>query len=335
MPGPPFALRAAVADADLETLVRDASRHGLAGSLRHALDKAGVALPLPARDALAHQALAGTAAAMRVKRLLFKALDALEAQGVRPVLLKGYGLGSRLYAAPTLRPSSDVDLLVAPKELAAARAGLAALGLSPKADSDDFYPKAYQHHEAFAGPAGLVELHFRLMANWGEVWDSAALRRRSVEGALDGREVRYLRPEDELVYLALHAANHLLGRVGWLFDLKLFVLAYPALDWQRVQATAKEARMKGPAFYALDAAQRLVNAAIPAETLNSLAPASAKVAAARRLFSEARLLDGYLAEHKRVWAGAKFLLADSPAKVALFAARRLVWNARRDWLPGG
>lgn len=335
IPGPAPAIRQALDGADGETLVRDAARHGLAGALRHALDEAGAALPKPAGDALALQVLAGAAAAMKVKRLLFSSLDALEAKGVRPVLLKGVGLGARLYPGPFLRPTSDVDLLVAARELPAARAALRGLGLSPKADSDDFYPEAYRHHEAFAGPQGLVEVHFRLMANWGEVWDSAALLERAVAGRLDGRAVRYLCPEDELVYLALHAANHLLGRVGWLYDLKLFVLAYPALDWARVVATAKEARLSGPAFYALDAAHRRVGAAVSGRALDELAPSLLRVAAARRLFSEERLLDGFLTEHKAVWAAAKLLLANRPPRVALFALRRLVWNARRARFQGG
>ena len=335
VPGPAEGLKAALAGADLDAVVRDAARHGLAGVLRHALAEAGVGLPKAAEEALAHQALAGAAGAMKVKRLLFLALDALEGQGLRPVLLKGYALAARIYPEPLLRPASDVDLLLAPGDLGAARSALQGLGLSPKPDSDDFYPKAYRHHEAFAGPAGLVEVHFRPMACWGVVWDSAALLKHAVLGELDGREVRFLRPEDELAYLALHAANHLLGRLGWLYDLKLFVRAYPALDWARVVAAALEPGLGGPAFYALDAAQRLVGADLDARALEALKPSPLRVAAARALFSEERLLDGFLAAHKGVWAAAKLLLADSPPRVALFALQRLVWNTRRRRLLGG
>ncbi|MHB8879844.1 MAG: nucleotidyltransferase family protein [Myxococcaceae bacterium] len=117
------------------------------------------------------------------------------------------------------------------------------------------------------GPPGMVEVHFRLMANWGA---------SGVSSTLEGRSVRYLCPEDELVYLALHVANHMLGRLGWLYDLKLLVLAYPSLDWSRVVETAREARMPGPAFYALDASRRLLGAGIPEAVLEELAPSRLK-----------------------------------------------------------
>ncbi|MHB8877139.1 MAG: hypothetical protein ACYC8T_25870 [Myxococcaceae bacterium] len=96
----------------------------------------------------------------------------------------------------------------------------------------------------------------------------------------------------------------------------------------RVVETAREARMPGPAFYAFDASRRLLGAGIPEAVLEELAPSRLAVAASRRLFSAQRLLDGYLGEHKVVWAAAKLLLADRPDLVALFALRRLKWNAR-------
>ena len=52
------------------------------------------------------------------------------------------------------------------------------------------------------------------------------------------------------------------------------------------------------------------------------------MAASRRLFLAQRLIEGYLGEHKGVWAAAKLLLEGRPDLVALFALRRLKWNAR-------
>lgn len=267
---------------------------------------------------------------LKVKRLLSRTNAALRERGIRPVLLKGYGLGARLYGDPLLRPTSDVDLLVAPDEMDASRQVLTSLGLRPKPESDDYYPPAYRHHEAFEGPGGLVELHFRLMANWGATWEGKTVLPRAVSAELEGQPVRYLSPEDELVYLALHAANHMLGRLGWLFDLKLFIRAYPTLDWSRVVAIARETGMPSPSFYALDAAHRLVGAQVPAWVLDALSPPRLAVVAARAVFSERSVLEAALAEHKVAWAAAKVLLADTPANVFVFAARRLVWNARRS-----
>ncbi len=314
-----------------DELVRDATRHGLAGLLRHQVAEAGLSLPPEAARSLGVQAMAWEVAAVKVKTLLFRALKALEARGVRPVLLKGYGLAARVYPRPLLRATSDVDLLVAPSELEEARLAMLSLGLSPEPDADEYYPPQYRHHLAFGSRAGLVEVHFRPMANWGLPWDGDLLLARARRGTLDGREVRFLCPEDELVYLALHAAAHMLTRVGWLYDLKLLVNAHPALEWKRVVSVARdEARLPAATFYAFDAARRAVGAAFPEDVMAALAPPRVAVAAARRVFSDQHLVDGYLTGHKKVWAAAKLVLADSPARVGLFALRRLVWNARHS-----
>ena len=96
-------------------------------------------------------------------------------------------------------------------------------------------------------------------------------------------------------------------------------MAYPSLDWSRVVETAREARLPGPTFYAFDASRRLLGAGIPEAVLEELAPSRLAVAASRRLFSAQRLIEGYLGEHKGV---------SGPDLVALFALRRLKWNAR-------
>jgi hypothetical protein len=327
--GDAHAVAAALECANLDLLARHAATHGLAGVVRARIRDAGVELPAATARALSLQEMAGAASATKVRRLLLATLDALAGVDVRPVLLKGVGLAERVYADPLLRPTTDVDLLLPTVDLDRARSVMPALGLSPEVEADTYYPAHYQHHHAFAGPEGVVELHVRPMANWGEVWEADALLARSVDATFDGRPIRWLRAEDELAYLALHAANHLFARLGWLWDLALYVDVVPGLDWAAVAGTAREAGLPSPAFYAFDAARRLVGARIPDALLDALAPARPALAAPRRLLSERRLLDGWLSDHKAAWAATKLLLADRPDRVALFAARRLVWNARR------
>jgi hypothetical protein len=49
-----------------------------------------------------------------------------------------------------------------------------------------------------------------------------------------------LSPEDEFLYLCLHAAGHLFQRLGWLYDLVLFADRYRAdLDWSKVVDRAR------------------------------------------------------------------------------------------------
>ncbi|MFP2963017.1 nucleotidyltransferase family protein, partial [Myxococcus sp. 1LA] len=272
-------------------------------------------------------------AGLRVKTLLLRCLDALGKVGQVPVLLKGYGLALRLYPDPLQRATTDVDLLVARADVGAAVQALALVGLSVRRDDGARHGEEDSHHLELAGPAGLVELHYRALAGWGEALEGDALLSRAETGAVDGRSVRWLRPEDEAVYLALHASNHALQRLAWLFDLKLLALSDARLDWMTVVEQARGTAFPHAAWYAWDAARRLLAAPVPEEVLSALAPPRWQQVLARRFFSDARLLGASLLDSRAGWMAAKVLLAPRMDSVARYGMRR-VRNALRARLRG-
>lgn len=290
---------------DAARFIQTAARHGLAGLAQHSVAKGSWALAADAQLALHREAMAGAARGLKVKQLLFRSLQVLEQKGIVPVLLKGYGLSLRLYPEPLLRATSDVDLLVATDEVSRAAEALTSLGLAPLPPKD----AAHAHHLEFFGPAGLVELHYRALSGFGLGLEADALLARAEEAQIEGRVLRYLCPEDELIYLALHASNHLLQRLSWLFDLKLHLMAHPQLDWDKALATAHSTAFPHLAWYALEAAKRLMGAQVPEEVLASLAPPRWQQAVARRVFSGSALLRTSLAENKKQWVVTKLLLA--------------------------
>ncbi|HLL83579.1 MAG TPA: nucleotidyltransferase family protein [Longimicrobium sp.] len=329
-PGPAAAVAEAVRGADPGVLVAEAIRHGLAGLVLHVLHGAGVELPPPHGETLRGQAMTSVGIGMQVKRLLLRALDALAAEGITPVLLKGYGLGLRLYPEPFLRASSDVDLWVERAELDRAERVLSTkLGLARVEEAGEVdFEEERLHHLQLAGKAGIVELHYRPLSSFGSALEGEGYRARGVKAEVEGRPLWYLGPEDELVYLAVHATHHMLQRLSWLHDLKLFALKHPALDWDEVVAKAKAERMAGLAYFALDAARRLLDAPIPEAALARLRPARWQAALARRVFSEAWLGGAFLAEHKAVWYAAKALLAQDVRRTARMGLLRLYQAVR-------
>lgn len=309
--------------AEAEALVLAAARHGLAGFVQHALGRSEWRLEESVRTRLRREALSQAIRGMRVKALLLRSLDALEAAGVVPVLLKGYGLGLRLYPEPLQRSTTDVDLLVADGEVAVASRVLERLGLKPLGEEAAAQAREHEHHLTFSGAAGLVELHFRALAGYGQTLEAETLLAHAEQALLEGRCVRYLRAEEELVYLAVHASNHLLQRLAWLFDLKLLVLARPGLDWGRVVEVARGTAFPHLAWYALEAARRLMGAPVPDEVLAPLAPPAWQRLLAARLFTAERLLETELMHHKPAWAAAKLLLAPRLLPMARYTVRRL------------
>lgn len=315
-PGPPEALRVAAA-LDPSGLVAEAGRHGLSGLVQHALERSDARLPEAEGERLRRDALGVRALSVRMKRLLGRSLDALAAASLTPVVLKGVPLAERLYGDAGHRASTDVDLWVRPEDAARARQALESSGLRAAP------PPHEPHHLELRGPDGMVELHVFPIAPFGEVVQGRTLMERAVEVETGGRRHLRLAPDDELLYLAVHATNHLLQRLAWVYDLKLLASAEPALDWDRLLRTAEETGTSALAFYALDAAARLMEAPIPAKALAALRPSRWRAAAAERLFSERRLASAYFAGNRRAWIAAKVLLAPSPWPLLGLAWRRM------------
>jgi hypothetical protein len=187
-----------------------AARGGLEDSLERTLEMRRVAREL---DHGAHLAILG-----QVDR-------ALERAGLRAVLLKGPLFAERFYARPSARATSDIDLLVDEARLEDATRALAEASYSPSRDASEARFRREHHHLHFEHAHALpLELHFHAYKGFGSVLYGEPLIARSrpaSEASL--RSLSVLAPEDEVIYLAVHAAAHRFVRLGWLYDLKLLV----------------------------------------------------------------------------------------------------------------
>lgn len=149
---------------------------------------------------------------------------ALAAAKLRSVALKGALLAQRLYPRPSARATSDIDLLVAEKDLDRAVSALRDAGYEASTEASEARFRAEHHHLHLHHPHALpLELHFHAYKGFGRVLPSEPLVARSVEAPGAFQSVRVLEGPDELVYLAVHAAAHRFVRLGWLFDMKLLV----------------------------------------------------------------------------------------------------------------
>lgn len=187
-----------------------------------------------------------------------EALDALEARGLRPLLLKGPALARALYDDQS-RGYSDVDLLVGPHDLAPAREALAGLGYRDRMRAlgiDDV--AGIEHAETWSrrvrgfksgGPL-LIDLHWRLAgceAPAEVVWELLGARRAPLE--LDGRHVSVLSQDGLAFHVATHAAQHGPGDLKAMADLTRGVERWPTSVW-RAAAGLAEALDALPSFAA-------------------------------------------------------------------------------------
>jgi hypothetical protein len=238
---------AATAGADVwPALVEYAAAHGILGVLAPVLQQ--VALPDAVASHLERRRVIESLWHAQVRGAQADAIRTLAAGHIPVCALKGPALAARLYDDPSVRPSLDVDLLIRHDDLARAVEALLAAGYHA---ADDDVVRAYlirhSHHLSFSRPnqPGL-ELHFHAYAGFGAVLSSGALMDRAQPFELDGVKPLVPSAEDELVYLAVHAAGHSFIRLLWLHDLKQLIARNPGLAWNAVAERARAWHVAAP-----------------------------------------------------------------------------------------
>jgi len=225
-----------------------ARSQGVTPFLRVALQRAGIRPPADIQTALDQAFYASALVDTHRLRDLGRILDALAKRDIPVVVFKGAALGETLYRDVGLRATGDLDLLIHPQHLPACRELLAELGyasseveLTPGSHLD------YRNEQAFSHPdrvQAVVELHWHLLdvpyyirkvpIDW--FWQHT----ETVE--IEGRPVRVLNPEANLLYLPAHLAlHHRFHGLRWFVDLALLVHKRQAdLDWASATHAAQE-----------------------------------------------------------------------------------------------
>ncbi len=320
---------------DWRQFVEHCDRHGLTAWAHWQLGE-GATLPDPARRELRELAIRNAGQTLRNRIRLRALLRSLAEVGVVPVVLKGCVLGARIYPEPLLRYTSDIDIMVAPDQLQRTRETLASSGWTLQAADDDHYPPAYNHHDTWRSPGMIIELHRWLVTSFGTRWgEPAATMPYTVEAELDGVPLRLLEPELELVFLTLHAANHLAERLSWLLDLKLFCDHHPNLDWDRFERHAAEAGLLDLCWAALEAAAVATNSAPLRRAADRHRPGRLVRIAVRRGLSPGLLLVGRAESSKLLWIGCKTLLAPHYGRWLRFGVSHAWWRVARTWATRG
>jgi hypothetical protein len=301
-----------------------------------------------ALDAATSRAEAVVGAAERTIQLLDRHL---RREGIPFLVTKGIVLSRFVYPAPNLRSFSDVDIVVAPQNVAAAVAVLHShgyrqgqvrqtLGAPPAKDelpaarqmTRRFYER-FEHEIPFTAPATgellPVDLHWHIAPYRRLAIDAGDLWRESRTVALAGLEVSTLAPEATLLHLALHATTCSLAafRLLHLCDVA-WTVHRAAHDPDRLRRLATRW-----------GAQRHLDRVLAMTTLLFGSPARAthSPAVSPRLGDGAFLLDDAPRSwpqrlwSESVWGIATGCLAHNVARSTAMRWTRAMWRGRR-WL---
>lgn len=205
---------------------------------------------------------------------LVRVCAALGAAGIGVLPVKGVVLAETLYGSLALRPAADIDVLVRPADLPAAREALRDLGFGHRAVP--MFVEIYHHfHDPqyfrqVGGGEVCLELHWALWAAHFFRLDHAILWERAIDAHLHGAPVRLLSPEDTLLHLAIHRSRSPL-RLRFVCDVgELLRLHSATLDWDYVLRQARVAGARTALFYALMLPQRLLDAPLPPEVARKI-----------------------------------------------------------------
>lgn len=338
-PGPPPAV-AGLAPEDWRAVACAARDHHVGAALHARLAAAGLldAVDPKARALLAEAHQAAVFDMLIWRRALALVLPALAAEGIVPTPYKGAALAFDVYADPTMRSMSDIDLWIQAEDFERACAVLDRLGFISRGKSDR--PAALQAmfdgEVAYVGRAvgvPLVELHWGVFpGEWvrcASRVERKALRQRLQPGTLAGARVALLAPEDHLIQVAVHAGiTHLFSMATVRCLLDLVMLAHRALDWDVVVMRAREWRLARVVGHALALAGDLFE-------LAGFDAAASKLISQRERAMLYRFVDPDAVLRQRLLEGRakwRYLLAvvDRPADRARLVARSL-WP-EHEWL---
>jgi hypothetical protein len=195
-------------------------------------------------------------------------LAAFDQAGIESMPFKGPVLAEMLFGDVAARASLDIDVLVQPRDNAAAQAALAASGFIA-----DLLPRPASrpaHDPAFYRDNVRLELHSTFGRPELCPIDSKEVWSRSLPAVFRGHAIRVMTQEDCILYLSYHLLVHNCERLQWIADLARALAILAETDsGDRLIHSAKDRDLDELLLFA---------AALAAETLRTPLPAAISAA---------------------------------------------------------
>jgi hypothetical protein len=286
----------AAAGLDTNRLMTLVDQNRLTPLLYRNLKTTGLHTALPAeavrslRQRLRQELLRGALLAEATRDLL----ERFHREGARVILLRGLAVGESVYADGSLRPYSDLDLLLLKKDLPTAKTLLHAAGYGPPATSmeDGYYERQHLHLLYVQEKTGVMaEVHWALdhrFTPW--LIDYEDVFRGTRPGTVAGAPALVLSEEDMLLSLCIHLVKHCpcvelllelpdaderILAAGWwihVLDVAEAVARYrEVLDWNHLADKARRWNIEPAVRAGLLVAEKLLQVSPPANLITSLA----------------------------------------------------------------
>ena len=181
-------------------------------------------------------------------------LAALEASGVRPLVLRGRALASSVWPDPAFRPTGDLDVLVdaaswPPRPRRSVHSATGHEVPSPSELGVTEHSHEYVRDDRAPVPL-VVDLHTQLFRSVGSGIRAEDVLARATLGELDGHPVLQPDDADRLLIVFVHAAKHAVRQTKWLLDMIALAGATSPDVWDEAARRAVAAHATRPFYMA-------------------------------------------------------------------------------------
>jgi len=202
--------------------------------------------------------------------------DALAAESIPVMLLKGMHLARFVYDEPAIRSMADIDLLVPRSRIHDVERTLVGMGYGPLPRPDVEAHCAWSNHLPSFRKAGaeVLEVHYDIERPTSPfAIDAADLWREARHAELDGAPVALLSTSHLLPHLCLHLAYHHKferSALKGLVDIATVLRNSRDVDWDRLVATANQWKAGAFTYATLRLVREILGAPVPKQALDAL-----------------------------------------------------------------
>ena len=230
--------------------------------------------PEAIRDELAQTAREETAREMLRRNEIAAVLSALDARGVRAVLLKGTALAYTVYPSPDARPRLDTDVLIDAADEAIAREVLASRGYTAPPYCADLFAQFQMEKHDELGLSHVMDVHWKIsmqpvfadVLTYAEVWS------RAVSVPALGTAAFAPSTADALLLACIHPVMHHQNaeRLLWVYDTHLLASRMTDDDFDAFAQRARQKEVAAVCAHGLQLARTLLGTRVPEHVLFEL-----------------------------------------------------------------
>jgi hypothetical protein len=246
-------------------------RHKVTPFIYHVLKKHALTfVPLEILKNLQSHCVANTYKSLHLSAELIRITNLFKAEDISTIVLKGQPLANKLYGDPTLRESSDIDILIPIEKLNKAHRLMQLQGyeclLFPSTPKQmNFYLKNRKDFTYFNPTSNItIEIHWRWFNNakffelsLNDIWDTGE------NVTLGESTLKTLSSENEFLYLLAHASGHSWKYLFWLCDIRQILQSNPNFDWSNLINRANHLGVKRSLIEGVCLSYLLFNTPLP------------------------------------------------------------------------